>query len=58
METETLIDSNELIEEHSNDNKEGVTSMGCKPNGSLAIKESVRVRCALRKSKPPCRFEL
>ena len=56
--TETFVGSMELIEEHLDDDKDGVTSMGFKPNGSLAIKDAIRVRRSSKKSKPSDRFDL
>ena len=47
------MDSRELIEVHSSDDKEGFISMACKPSDNLAMKESVRVRHWSRKSKAP-----
>ena len=40
--SETSVGSMELIEEHSNDDKEGSTSMGFTPNGCLSIMKTVR----------------
>ena len=57
-EAEALVNSMELIKEHSNDDKDGVASIVRKPNGSLAIKEIARLRCSTSISKPPNRLEI
>ena len=58
MESSSLVHCKELIEEQSNDDNEGFASMGCKLDGSLAIKETVKVRRSTRKSKPSDSLDL